>query len=713
MEKKKSVGFQISYSHKIIAAFIIINIILLLILSLFTATELGLFSKEPTVTTAITASEDAPVLKIVADQGFKPRNYVNDNGEWAGADVEVIIEAANCLGVRPEIVFSDWITARNTLTEGNADVILGLEIFSDMEGVLKTIPISHDGIHVYGREKIEDAAALSEKKVGLMAESVIISMFELNCEYVEYYTNTEILRALANGEVDYAICHGSIAENIIKDEKLNVVECFRLMESYPAIGVRDDYPKLCEALNEVLRDMANDGTIQKFENKWVDASIGNDSLTKVIERNVKFYFMYLVFVVTVEFLLIIYSLQSRNYSKLMDNNAKLETAVKKAEEANHTKTNFLARMSHDMRTPLNSILNFSAFITGTASLEEAKDYGEKIQAAGSYLETLINDTLGMSRIESGKIVLKPEPYHCFNLESSVKNLLEEKALEKGLKFQVICSENLDKPILVDALRLQQICINILNNAIKFTPEDGTVIFEIQKERETETEETIRFTVADTGIGMSEKFMREELFQPFSQERPGKDNEETGTGLGLSIAKQLVDAMGGTIECQSKEGEGTTFTIRLTAKIAEIDSREDEKTEPDVSGLNGLNVLLCEDHPLNRRIAIQLLEKARCIVDTAENGEEGMQKFVRNSSRYDLILMDIRMPVMDGIEATRRIRKSAVPNAKKIPIIAMTANAYEDDIRDCLNAGMNAHIAKPVRPNTMYKVLMEQMMQEKS
>lgn len=565
---------------------------------------------------------------------------------------------------------------------------------------------------VLTRQKIEDAAALSGKRVGVMAKSVIISMFEFNCEYVEYYSNKEILYAVANGEIDYAICHGSIAESIIKADKLELEECFRLMESFPAIGVRDNHPELCESLNQVLLDMAKDGTIQKLENKWVASSVEHNSITKVLDSNLKLLFTYFIFMVIAEFLLIIYVLQSRNYSQLVENNRKLERAVKKAEEANQTKTNFLARMSHDMRTPLNSILNFSDFIVEASSVAEANDYGEKIRAAGKYLETLINDILGMSRIESGKIVLKLEPYYYCDLEEFIKNLLEEKALKKGLQFQIKSPQNMDKPILADSFRLKQICTNILNNAIKFTPKGGTVTFEVVKEKETDKEAILKFIIADTGIGMSEKFMNEELFNPFSQERPGNDNEETGTGLGLSIAKQLIAAMGGTIECQSKVGVGTIFTIVLTAEIAAVDSQKTEKRGGDLSVLNGLTILLCEDHPLNKEIAIGLLKKVGCIVDTAENGEEGLQKYVENDGHYDLILMDIRMLVMNGLEATRKIRHSAVLNAKEIPIIAVTANAYEADISECMEAGMNAHIAKPINPDIMYKELAEQIMRKR-
>lgn len=320
----KESWFQRAVRRKNVIIFILINIFFLCIPSIYTMIEMGWFSKEPAIRTEVKAPENAPVLRIVADRGFKPRAYVNENGEWAGADVEVVIEAANRLGMRPEIEFSDWISARNTLTEGNADIILGLEIFSNMEGVLKTIPISSDGLNVYGKTKVMDAAFLAGKKVGLMAQSVIIPLFELNCEYVEYYTNTEILQALARGEVDYAICHGSIAQNIIKDNDLKLVECFTLMESYPAVGVRENLPELRTSLNNVLREMAEDGTIQKFENKWVTSSLNHASFANVVENNHKFYIGYILFTTIINAMLVIFMLQSKHYRESMEYNEKIK-----------------------------------------------------------------------------------------------------------------------------------------------------------------------------------------------------------------------------------------------------------------------------------------------------------------------------------------------------------------------------------------------------
>lgn len=323
-KKRRQAWIQAANRKKVIGLCIAVNIVLLSVPVITTIAEGGWFSKAPIVTTEIEADKDAPVLSIVADSDFKPRSYRNnETGEWAGADVEVVIEAANRLGMRPEIVFSDWVTARNTLINGDADIILGLEIFSNMGGVVKTIPISNDKLNVYGKEKVKDAASLAGKKVGLMAQSVIITMFELNCDYVEYYTNTEILQALADGEVEYAICHGSIAQNIMRDNDLELEECFTLMESYPAIGVSEKLPELRDALNTVLFEMADDGTIQRLEKKWVTSRINHRSFTNVIQNNIKFYIVYFVFLMLMELMLVVFALQSKHYRKSIEYNDKI------------------------------------------------------------------------------------------------------------------------------------------------------------------------------------------------------------------------------------------------------------------------------------------------------------------------------------------------------------------------------------------------------
>lgn len=299
-----------------IILFYVVTAVLLMVPVIFTGMKLGWFNTEPAISTKITAVSDAPVLRIVADKGFKPRSYRKENGDWAGSDIEIAVEVANRLGMRPQVVFTDWLTARNTIAKGEADIILGLEIFSNMQGMDKTIPILHDQLKVYGKNAASDAAALAGKKIGLIGKSVIISLFQLNCEYVEFYNYADMLAALNNNKIDYAICHESVADCLIKDKNYSLNKGFTLMQSYPAFGVRADAQELKNRLNGVLSGMAEDGTLQAMVNKWLSRA-ESLSVADVFNRNHDIYLFYFLFFVVIEAILIIYILQDISHHKEM------------------------------------------------------------------------------------------------------------------------------------------------------------------------------------------------------------------------------------------------------------------------------------------------------------------------------------------------------------------------------------------------------------
>lgn len=374
-------------------------------------------------------------------------------------------------------------------------------------------------------------------------------------------------------------------------------------------------------------------------------------------------------------------------------------------KATNTRQDFLSRMSHDMRTPMNAIIGFSGFGRESKTREEAVDYHNKIYQSGQYLLQLINDTLDLNKIESGNYNLNPVPYSSDEFTEQIRNVLEERAREKGVSFEIVT--DMDRPLVLmfDKIRLQQIFVNLLNNAVKFTPMGGHVRLVISHSKESDNRVRITFVVEDDGIGMSEEFKTQRLFSPFEQE--GILNEEAGTGLGLSIVYQLVTAMGGEISCESKRDEGTKFTVILTSDVGvEIENKKIESDIPvRMDKLDGKRVLLCEDHPLNVEIVVKILGSVGMIVESAANGQEGLDMFGESKEGYyDAILMDVRMPVMDGLEATRKMRGLYRPDAGQIPIIALSANTFEEDIQMSLDAGMNAHLAKPIDSETLYHTL---------
>ncbi|MDD2968115.1 MAG: response regulator [Lachnospiraceae bacterium] len=537
---------------------------------------------------------------------------------------------------------------------------------------------SDDIIAFYTTKDVDD-----ERKDELAMRSIVreeiesVLLFkpkERKIRYILGGLNSEGMDAGTEKIVDKRFRHNQLKNIVLED----VAQCL----DFANVETIEDRLKEHSVLQCKYRIMAEDGSIKR---KKVRAFYLDDSRQEIVfaQRDI-----------------------TDLYNETQRQQEQLQKAADDAEAANKAKTDFLSRMSHDMRTPLNGILNFANFIQEAETLEEVKELGEKIRVSGEYLQTLINDTLGMSHIESGKVVLKREPYIYSEFEPSIRNVLEEKAREKGVELRFVPPRLTEQYVMFDKLRLQQIFVNLLNNAIKFTPAGGIVQLETELCNQTEKHETVRFTVSDTGIGMSEKFLKEGLFKPFVQEHPGQDNEETGTGLGVAIVKQLVEIMGGTITCKSRLGEGTTFVVEIPVDtVANYEKKQNKADAFDKSVLQGHHILLCEDHPLNREIALRLLKDVGCTADIAENGKKGVEMFAESECHgYDLILMDIRMPEMDGLTATRKIREMSREDAKTVPIIAMTANAFAEDVEESKSAGMNEHLSKPISPAVFYQCL---------
>jgi signal transduction histidine kinase/ActR/RegA family two-component response regulator len=384
-----------------------------------------------------------------------------------------------------------------------------------------------------------------------------------------------------------------------------------------------------------------------------------------------------------------------------------------ADSANSAKTEFLSRMSHDMRTPLNGIIGMTYLTQEMELPQKARENLEKIDTSSKFLLSLINDVLDMSKAESGEIELHPEPYTVDELNKYVDAIVRPLCREKGQKF--ILDEEFtifDEVPIADKLRCNQIIFNLLSNAVKYTPEGGTITYRVSGKMLESGEMQIEHEIRDDGIGMSEKFQKV-LFEPFTQENRKYASERRGTGLGLAIVKKIVDQMGGTIKVLSSPNEGTAFYVTLrfdTVSASSLDSESLKKSmqaDKEMMLLAGKHVLLCEDHPLNQEIAKAVLEKRNVIVTIADDGEAGVRAFSESNIGYfDCILMDIHMPVMDGYETTKAIRALKREDAETVPILAMTADAFTDDIQQCLQAGMNGHIAKPIDPELLYKKLSE-------
>ncbi len=394
------------------------------------------------------------------------------------------------------------------------------------------------------------------------------------------------------------------------------------------------------------------------------------------------------------------------YQQEIKRSEELAKALDAAVLANKSKTDFLSRMSHEIRTPMNAILGMSRLGEEATQDESVVTYFKDINASGNYLLGLINDILDMSRIEQGKMDIVNKYEEAEEMIRSVEVVIRPLAEAKNIDFNINTTGTMPQWIHVDKLRAQQVYINILNNAVKFTEPGGKIEWDINCEMLGENKAKFIMNISDTGCGMSESFL-ERIFEPFAQEQNSLVNARQGTGLGLAIAKSIVEKMGGTISVVSKIGIGTTFTIELMRDCKQVNTTVSvaQETEDLKTILQGKKVLLCEDHPLNTLVATKLLEKVGITVVTAENGLIGVNKFADSEeNEFNAVLMDIRMPIMDGLEATTKIRALNRQDAKSVPIIAMTANAFSEDRSLSKSAGMNEHLSKPIEPQLLYKTL---------
>ena len=394
------------------------------------------------------------------------------------------------------------------------------------------------------------------------------------------------------------------------------------------------------------------------------------------------------------------------YREINRKNEELEVVAHKAEMAAHAKAEFLSRMSHDIRTPMNAIIGLTHLASEEENLSVVREYLHNIDTSSTFLLGLINDILDMSKIENGELTLKEGPFSKREFEDSINTVIRPLMEEKEINFIFRLGDNAEC-IQVDRLRFSQIFFNLLSNAAKFTPTGGTVEFLSEPLEPKENKLGVRFIVRDNGIGMSQEFM-DHMYDPFSQESSALGDTARGTGLGLPIVKSLVDAMGGEIAVTSQLGKGTEFTVELYVPVAEEEeSKTEEEKDASTEKLKGDRILLVEDNEINIYVAQIILEKVGCIVTIARNGEEAVKIFQESEIyQFDAILMDVRMPIMNGLDATRAIRRMDRPDAPEVPIIAMTADAFDEERRNTLEAGMDYHLSKPINPPILYKVLAE-------
>ena len=549
-----------------------------------------------------------------------------------------------------------------------------------------------------GKEYSSCLSTIAVTETSLYSELMVSLLFP-DAEIKQYGTQEECLEAVANGKV---------GATVIPSSKINLLNESPLTKSlsFAEMAKRQELAMFTTRENRRAATIINKA-IDQSSNILNGVVLAQNSVSEKKMTLQDVLTEYAGFVIGVSFV-IIFVLLLLLYSLSVSRKKQME-ALKEAQDANAAniaKTTFLNHMSHDIRTPMNAIVGFTDIAMKRKPDKEVEDCLKKIRQSSEYLMTLINDVLDISRIESGKLEYKPVLVDLRDMTDTVLSIARGYMENRDLNFSVSREELKNPYVMADELRIREVLLNIISNAVKFTKDGGTISFAAENAPgNDENHIIVRYRISDTGIGMSEEFQTR-IFDEFSQENNGARTSYKGTGLGMAIAKQYVDLMGGKIEVSSRQGVGSAFTVEIPLLIAEhVLTEEKEKLRKDID-LHGLHVLLAEDNDLNAEIAIALLEEKGMIVTRTTDGKSALTQFCNTvQGTFDLILMDIMMPEMNGYETTKVIRNLPDrPDGKEIPIIAMTANAFAEDVQAALKAGMDDHVAKPIDMSILISVI---------
>ena len=522
----------------------------------------------------------------------------------------------------------------------------------------------------------------------------------------------EALAAVNSGEADFIYGLSSKMEQDISRYHFTNLAPVTLVNDQSAISFALPTPvdpDLLTVLNKAINNLSESERTVIRNRNLESIGVNEFSLTDFIYANPLQFMFIVMFVLSVLFTALLLAIGARMKATVIQGN------LKRAEAANLAKSEFLSRMSHEIRTPMNGIVGMSTIaMQNIDNTDKIKDCLEKVIMSSKHLLALINDVLDMSKIESGKVELRHESFNFRAFLQDFENLYGEQAKSKGISYETVLASDLEVQIIGDSLRLNQVLSNLLSNALKFTPAKGIIKLRVSKTGEDQENVYLRFEVIDTGCGIAEENY-DKIFESFEQENVDVTYKYGGTGLGLSIVKRFTQLMGGGIHVTSVQGSGSTFTVDLPfgkikesgkpTRFSDINGRNDLAKDCYAVDYDfkGKRILLVEDNELNREIAEELIGVTGASVESAEDGVQAVEMFKESAEGYyDLILMDVQMPHMDGYEATRCIRALGRSDAQKVPIFAMTANAFAEDVQKSREAGMNAHISKPLNIRAVYK-----------
>ena len=643
---------------------------------------------------------ESAAIKVAYDPAWYPVSYTKSDGGFGGAMASVFQLISEKTGLKFEYVPKETgAQALESLKNGEVQVYAGFPYdytWAEQNNARVTTPFITMTVFAAYRAGAGQGNSYAVPE-GSYLRYLSGTIRRDGYDYAEYGSTDACLDAVLNGQADFAFldsyeleyyreraAYRNLAFKVANGEDYNL--------SIAVSDASDErlYTIISKALasagTDEIGNILRETTIEATSRSLLDVLYSNPRTAGIL-------FLLFGFIIAVAISALVYT---RVISK---KNLQLKAAT-------NAKSEFLSSMSHDMRTPLNGILGYTDLALKAENKSDRIDYLNKIKISGNFLLSLINDTLDISKIESGKLVLKPEPVDFGELLESIIVPIRQAADEKGVTFTVDTDGMTGGYIMADRLNLQKVILNLLSNAVKFTPSGGTAALSVSDVEPKEGKVNTLITVSDTGVGMGDEFMSK-MFEPFTQERASGSESNMGTGLGLSIVKSIVDIMGGRIEVSSRRGSGSRFDVYLP--IEHIDGHGHEQAGAaadarDQDALRGKKVLLCEDNDMNREIAENILRGFGMSVTSSANGRECVDIFSASPvGGFDVILMDLRMPVLDGLSAAKEIRALERKDSG-VPIIAMSADAYEDAMQKCLKAGMDGHLPKPIDTAELKKTL---------
>lgn len=683
-------------------------------------------------------------LHVVTDNNYAPYSYVDDNGSYQGYDVELMNEIANRLQMNLDLALMERSDANRIFLSGGADIIMNMESDSIINNpaIIATLPTTERQYVVYGNREISSVAELYGRRVASIHKMPGLGLDD-EISYIHSYQR--MFDGLKSGEYEFAICPIQVGGGFL--EKLgikNVFPSYAVQHVYGTFALHPEDTMLRVKVNAVLIQMQQEGRLDALTKKWIANRYENITLEEMVTSRpwlialILSSALFVILLIGYTYMQVRYAHSQEEYTLQLQENlatikqqsdqlksqqVELIAEKERAEEANKAKSTFLSNMSHDIRTPMNAIVGYLNLAkTLNSDCENCNscnrkncpnkipdrmyDFLKKIDASSQHLLALINDVLEMSRIESGKMELELDGMNIVTALEEVHDMFATQMAGKNISFIVDTNAVSNRFVVCDKNRLNRVLLNLLSNAYKFTPEGGNISVTLKQIGGTDTVGSYELHVKDSGIGMTPEFAAK-VFEAFERERTSTVSKIQGTGLGMAITKSIVDLMGGTIKVITAPGEGTEFVINVDFNIAEDMHEElaENKEAAQIINFEGKKLLLTDDIEVNREIAKMLLESEGFIVDTATDGKDAVEKVAASKpGDYDCVLMDIQMPIMNGYDAARAIRALPDPKLSKIPIIAMTANAFSEDVKNALEAGMNAHIAKPIDVPNMLSTL---------